>query len=217
MAGKKIGLIRVLTTDDSDLLQAHGAIIEKNIPELKVESRCIPDQPTGVHSEETHRKAVPKILELAKEMEKEGLQGIIISCAGDPGLEESRAVLKIPVLGAGKTLALTALICGDKVGVLSLSGETPVNMKNILGDALVAEESAGAENAVELMEAGKMERVLASCQRLKNRGAEVIVPACTGMSTIGAAQKIIDELNIKVIDPVVSEGIAMWSILKFYT
>ena len=66
-----IGLIRVLTTDDKDLLNLHGKILQDNFP-FVVESRCIPDQSTGVYSKETHLKAVPKVLDLAIKMEKEG-------------------------------------------------------------------------------------------------------------------------------------------------
>lgn len=41
----RVGLIRVLTTDDTQLMQMHGALIEQYFPMLQVESRCIPDQP----------------------------------------------------------------------------------------------------------------------------------------------------------------------------
>jgi Asp/Glu/hydantoin racemase len=39
-----------------------------------VVSRCIPDQPEGIHDGETERIAVPKVLALAKEMEREGME-----------------------------------------------------------------------------------------------------------------------------------------------
>lgn len=217
MTGKqhRIGLIRVLTTDDPDLLNAHGKLIENSIPGLVVISKCIPDQEKGIYSLETHRKAVPKILHMAKEMEKEGLAGVLISCAGDPGLAESKKALKIPVVGAGKALALTALMWGDKVGVLNLTEETPINIKEVLGKTLAAEESVDAENTVELMQPGEMKKVINSCLLLRDRGTEVIALACTGMSTIGASVEIKKHLGLKVIDPVIAEGIAMWSILNY--
>ena len=51
-------------------------------------SRCIPDQPEGVHDETSETVAIPKIRKLAKEFEKQGVDGVIISCCGDPGLCE---------------------------------------------------------------------------------------------------------------------------------
>ena len=49
----KVGLIRVLTTDDEELLQCHGRLIQQYFPMLEVQSRCIADQPEGIHDDET--------------------------------------------------------------------------------------------------------------------------------------------------------------------
>ena len=49
----KVGLIRVLTTEDEELLQLHGKLIESYFPMFQVVSRCIPDQPEGIHDDET--------------------------------------------------------------------------------------------------------------------------------------------------------------------
>ena len=40
-----VGLIRVLTVQDKELLNTHGKIIEKAFPELKIVSKCIENQP----------------------------------------------------------------------------------------------------------------------------------------------------------------------------
>ena len=53
----RIGLIRVLTTEDAQLLQTHGRLIMERFPSLQVTSRCIPDHPSGVHNEATERSA----------------------------------------------------------------------------------------------------------------------------------------------------------------
>jgi len=209
-----IGLIRVLTTEDEEVLNAHGKILENNFP-FRVESRCIPDQYTGVHSEETHRKAVPKVVKLAVDMEKKGKDGVIISCAGDPGLEEARAELQIPVVGAGAAVASIALGYSRKVGVLNLTESTPEAIKDILGKHLLAEETVEAENTLDLMKPEGMQSMLECSLKLKKAGAEVIALACTGMSTMNAAGKIREKVGIPVIDPVVAEGMIMLSLLKF--
>ena len=97
----KVGLIRVLTTEDEELLQLHGKLIESYFPMFQVVSRCIPDQPEGIHDDETFAVGVPKVVNLAVELWKEGCQAIIISCAGDPGVPEARQAVPIPVIGAG--------------------------------------------------------------------------------------------------------------------
>ena len=47
----RVGLIRVLTTDDQRLLNLHGDILERMYPQLRVTSRCIPGHPEGVRAE----------------------------------------------------------------------------------------------------------------------------------------------------------------------
>ena len=51
----KVGLIRVLTTEDQDVLQAHGKVIMENFPGIDVETKCIPDQYEGIHNDENCR------------------------------------------------------------------------------------------------------------------------------------------------------------------
>ena len=68
----RVGLIRVLTTDDTQLMQMHGALIEQYFPMLQVESRCIPDQPEGIHDDQTMALGAPKVVAMAKEMWQEG-------------------------------------------------------------------------------------------------------------------------------------------------
>ena len=46
----KVGLIRVLTTEDEEVLQSHGKQIMEYFPELEVVTKCIPDQYEGIHT-----------------------------------------------------------------------------------------------------------------------------------------------------------------------
>ena len=78
-----IGLIRVWTSNDPEVVNFHGRVIEERYG-VPVLSRAIPDQPHGIHDEETERVAVPKIVELGVQLEREGCRAILVSCAGDP-------------------------------------------------------------------------------------------------------------------------------------
>lgn len=54
-----IGIIRVITTDDADILNEHGKLIESKYG-VQTVSACIPDQPYGICDEVTERQAVRK-------------------------------------------------------------------------------------------------------------------------------------------------------------
>ena len=75
----KVGLIRVLTTEDEEVLQSHGKQIMEYFPELEVVTKCIPDQYEGIHSPELGEIALPKIVETARSFTDVDM--IIVSCA----------------------------------------------------------------------------------------------------------------------------------------
>lgn len=101
------GVIRVLTTQDPELLAAHGRILEQEYG-LSTVNRCIPDQPKGIYDDESERIAIPKIIRLARELASEGVDAIVVSCAADPAVADLRSELQIPVIGAGSALAAVA-------------------------------------------------------------------------------------------------------------
>jgi Asp/Glu/hydantoin racemase len=209
-----IGIIRVLTTDDEEVLNRHGRLLEGHYG-FETLNRCIPDQPTGIHDDRTEAVAIPKIVALARELEDEGADALLISCAADPALAETRRAVRIPVLGAGSAGASTALALGERVGVLSITDHVPSAMAKVLGDRVVAlERPDGVTNTTHLMEPGGVERSLDAAERLVDAGADTIVFACTGYVTIGMAPRIQRALNVPTVDPVLAGGLMLSYVLK---
>ena len=208
----KIGLIRVISFEDEKLIELHGRLIEKYFPSLQLISRCINNQPKGIYNEETKKIAIPKIVELGSQIEEEEkVKAIIVSCADDPGVKELRMLLKIPVIGAGSSVAALALSYSTKVGTLGITEQTPEIMQEILGDHLLAEaRPVGVKTTLDLMTDKGMENAFKSVKYLKEKGAEVIALACTGYSTIGIANDLEKEVGIPVLDAVIAAGLFAW-------
>ena len=207
----KIGVIRVLTTDNEDILNAHGRLIEKQFPDLTVDSRCIDDQPEGIYNEATCAVAVPKILRLGREMAQEGVKAIIVSCADDPGVEALRNAVDIPVIGAGSSCAGLSLCFGMRIGTLGIRESAPETMKEILGKHLIAERRPdGVRTTLDLLTEDGQKKAIDAVENLKEIGAEAIALACTGYSTIGIAKTLAKAVGIPVIDAVVASGMAAW-------
>lgn len=205
---KRIGLIRVLTTCDNELLNAHGRRIERYVGNLAVVSRCIPDHPDGVHDARTYRTAVPHVVRLAREFYNEGFDAVIVSCAEDPGVEEARSELPIPVIGAGRSMAVIALGLGARIGVIGIGDGVPEPVKEVLGSRIVAYvKPRGVEDTLDLLEEGGLAAATEAGLHLKSLGAEVIGLACTGLSTIDAAGPIAAATGLAVVDPVIAEGL----------
>lgn len=204
-----LAVIRVLTTTDEELLSAHGRIIFEKY-KIPTRNYCIWDQPKGIYNDETERIAIPKIAELAAQVGSEA-QAIVISCAADPGLKEVRAQVKVPVIGAGSAAAAVALALGGRVGVLNLTADTPPAVASLLGSRMVGEaRPKEVENTTDLMTPSGKARAMDAARGLVKKGAEAIVLACTGYSTIGLAGEIRAEMGVSVVDPVEAAGLMAW-------
>lgn len=203
-----LGMIRVITLQDEPAIHRHGLLIEERYG-LRVLSRCIPDQPQGVFDAETEAASVPKILALAQELERSGCSAVGISCAADPALDEARAAVRIPVLGAGSCAAHLALTSARRVGVLTILHEIPPRITDILGSACIGmDRPDGVTTTLDLNTPAGRAGALAGAARLVERGAEAIVLACTGFATIGLAAELEQKLGVRAFDPILALGAA---------
>lgn len=206
----KVGVIRVISIEDYEKLSLHGRIIERAFPQVKTVNKCIKNQPQGIYDEATEREAIPKILSLAEEMVKvDGVDGILISCAGDPGLEEVRRRVSVPVVGAGSATASIALTISDRVGVLGITDEAPKPYLRILGSHMVGyAKPYGVKTTLDISK--DLNAVISAAEYLKNLGAGVIALACTGYSTLGLAPMIQEQVGVPVVDPLLASASVMY-------
>lgn len=201
---RRIGVIRVLTTDDDQLLTAHGRAIEAVLPGVTTISRCIPDQPDGVHDERTHAASVPKVARLAAELSDQ-VDGIVLSCAADPGLIESRRTAPVPIVGAGSAAAAASLAFGSRVGVITLTSNVPAAVADLLADRLIAfRQPDGVQQTRDLLTDDGRTATEQSAAELVAADVDVLLLACTGMTTIGLPGRLRDRFGLPVVDPVLA-------------
>ena len=95
-----IGLIRVVSGLTEAQLQTHAESIRHLLVD-DIVTRAIADQPSGIHDDATFARAVPKIIEVGQRLVADGARLLIVSCAADPAVGELRALVDVPVVGAG--------------------------------------------------------------------------------------------------------------------
>jgi len=143
------------------------------------------------------------------------VKAIIVSCADDPGVKELRKLLKIPVIGAGSSVAALSLSYGDKIGTFGITEQAPPIMREILGKYLVAEiKLEGIKTTLDLMTDEGKRNAFKSIKYLKEKRAEVIALVCTGYSTVGIAQDLEKEVGIPVLDAVIAAGLFVWHFIR---
>jgi allantoin racemase len=203
---RTVGIIRVVTTDDQEFLEAHGRILEAELG-VRTVTRAIPDQPRGVHDDETFTAASSKVPILTVKLASE-VDAILISCAADPGLADARERCSVPVIGAGSAAAAVALALGARVGVLDLTPSSPLSVTSVLGDRLVLSiQPDGVRETRDLLSPEGFQACLKGGDELVAAGAEVVMLACTGMTTIGLAEPLRNRLGIPVVDAVRTGGL----------
>ena len=139
---------------------------------------------------------------------KEGYDGIIIYCYGDPALRAAKEAVEIPVVGLGEASAIFALLLGHKFGILTAgppeSDAGAYLMDNLkmyeLDHKCVGVLSIGVP-VVNLKEGNDKERssVIEFGRGLIEKGADVIILGCG--SILGVAEAASCELGIPVIIP----------------
>jgi Asp/Glu/hydantoin racemase len=201
-----IGLVRVLSTDDENVLQTHARVIEPLVRD-RVVTRAIPDQPHGIHDDATLAAAAPKVVAVAQDLVRDGAARIIVSCAADPAVEELRDLLPVPVIGAGSAAAAVARSYATRVGVLGITEIVPSCVTDLLGDAFVgAAVPDGVSRTTDLMTPRGREAALDAARQLVDDGAQCVLFACTGLTTIGLADPITEATGVPVIDAVLAAG-----------
>ena len=204
----RVGLVRVSTLKDDDLINAHARILTDNFPNIDVVSQCIPDQPLGIYNEDTETMAVSKIVTLAEELQERGVDIVLISCAADPAVAECRKRLKTLVIGAGSAAASLAVALSSKIGVIRITDEVPNVIKEILGKSMLVDiKPRNIVCTLDLLTSSGRKSVMEAAEYLKARGCDTVIPACTGMSTSGIAKDIEMVHGLRVIDPVIASGV----------
>jgi allantoin racemase len=199
------GIIRVLTTNDDAVLLEHGRLIKAQYGIDSV-TRCIPDQPTGIFDADTEARAVPKIVELGRQMEADGARALFLSCAADPGLADLRPAVTIPVVSAGSASARVAALLGLPVAVLGIGAHAPQPFRALLGEDIPYARPEGVTKTNDLLTPEGKRAALDAAQRLHEQGAKVIAFSCTGFSTIGLAAQIREHIGCVAVDAVAAAG-----------
>jgi len=166
---------------------------------------CLEKGPSFIETEEHEKLAVPDLLRVVKNGEKQGYSAIIINCFGNPGLEEVKKIVKIPVVGAGEASFLKAKESKKRFSVITTVEEAVVrvrrNARKYGAEQFLASIRFLGIHVPEFAQKQRLRRALLKEgeKALKEDRAEIIVLGCTAM--VGNAEWLSKKLGVPVIDP----------------
>ncbi|MEV0251729.1 aspartate/glutamate racemase family protein [Nocardia sp. NPDC050712] len=173
--------------------------------------------PASIESHYDEALSVPGILAAIAAGEREGVDGYVIACFGDPGLDAARELARGPVIGIAEAAMRTATQLGRSFSVVTTLGRTVGRAADLVHHYGLQRFCRGI-HACELPvlaldddpDARKI--VTEACRSaLEADGADAIVLGCAGMADLCA--HIRAELGVPVVDGVAAATLTVQSLL----
>jgi len=151
----------------------------------------------------------PYVIELAKQTEKEGFDGIFVTDFDFCGVEQSRENVNIPVIGGFRPSALMAISLSLKVGLITILGSVTAMQEQHFRNFGILENLAciiPIDVPVKKLSNKKIviKKVHEKAKEAIQQGAQSIILGCTGFIDIAQpVSKLLkaDGYNIPVVDP----------------
>ena len=163
--------------------------------------------PASIESHYDEALSVPGLLQEIAAGEREGFDGYVIACFGDPGLKAARELARGPVIGIAEAAMHVASMVGTRFSVVTTLARTigqAEHLAQVYGmDRFCARVRACEIAVLDLEEpgSGARERIVAECRRaLDEDGSDAIVLGCAGMADLCA--HLSGVLGVPVIDGV---------------
>lgn len=134
------------------------------------------------------RLADIQIVENAITAERQGYDAVAVSCFLDPGLEEARSMVSIPVVSSCETALLVASTVARSFGLITLSEAMAAHLRRLVDDygfrervkAITALDPSMNEHELDAAFAGSpafVERFSRQASVLLGQGVDLIIPA----------------------------------------
>lgn len=163
--------------------------------------------PVSIESHYDEALAVPGLLAEIASGERDGFDGYLIACFGDPGLLAARELARGPVVGIAEAAMHMASFIGRRFSVVTTLGRTIGQAKHLAEaygmERFCANVRACELSVLELEEpgSGARERIVEECRRaLAEDGSDVLVLGCAGMTDL--CEHISRTLGVPVVDGV---------------
>lgn len=198
----KLGLGEAEMHRRCEVLRQHA------FPGTEVEITYAESGPPSIESIYEKYVASTGVIEKVMQAEKDGYDGVIVGCFGDPGLEGAREVATIPVVGPGESSMHLAAMLGYRFSIIiptaSLAASTISQVRN--SRMLESFASARASNVSVLdinrdPRAAEKKAIEAGWLAVEADGADCLLLGCMSLAFAGVDKPLAKALGIPVINP----------------
>jgi allantoin racemase len=203
--------IRVLNTVVRGVLDDEILPPVPSFVELEVD--WLDEGPSSIECRVDDALCVPAVLERVKAAAGEDVDGIVLNCFMDPGLEAARELVHIPVAGPSQSAMALATTLGQTFSVvLPAAAGAPIvadQAARYVGRERLASVRSVETPVAELGDRGRLvERLVAQADAaIAVDNAHVVILGCTGMSSVttAVARELYErDHDVPVVDPTVA-------------
>lgn len=196
-----------LIAESARSVAAPGTVIEAVNPEMG---------PASIESHYDEALAVPGLLAEIARGEAEGVDGYVIACFGDPGLDAARELARGPVIGIAEAAMQAASHLGRSFSVVTSLARTAGRAEDLAERYGMQRFCAGvhaAEIAVLELEDPKARKVIAEACReaVAHDGSDAVVLGCAGMADL--CEYLTEEAGVPVVDGVAAATLTVQSLV----
>lgn len=179
-------------------------------PETTVDAVSLKRGTASIESEYDEALAAPGILDRTAEAKVDGVDGVFVTCFGDPGVHAAREIIDVPVVGGYEPAMLTAMSLGEKIGIVTVLPNV-LPMLHGLSRRYGIDNRVGAIRVIDLPVLGLEDRQTMvdrlyeqSLDAIESNDADALVLGCTGM--LGVVRELMNKLTeaghrVPVVDP----------------
>ncbi len=166
--------------------------------------------PRSIESSYEEYLSVPETVKKAVQAEKDGYDGIILGCFGDPGLEALREMVRVPVVGPGETAMQVASLLGRRFSIVTVLDSVVPSLERLAGRMGLAGKLASVRAinipvlALQKDKALTTNRMIEESRKaILEERADVIVWGCMSMAFMEVSERKPESLGVPVVNPAI--------------
>jgi allantoin racemase len=129
-----------------ELTRRQAVLQRAAFPGTDVEVLDVPEGPSSIESVYEEYLAVPATLEAITKLESQGMDGAIVGCFGDPGVDAARELCRMPVIGPGEAAMLLAASLGHRFSVVTVLDSLAQPLRRVAWSAGVLDKLASVRS-----------------------------------------------------------------------
>lgn len=169
----------------------------------------VPGGPASIESAYEEYLSVPGAIDRLIEAEREGFDGVVLGCFGDPGIDAMREMMNIPVIGPGEASMLLAASLGHRFSIVTVLGSLIPLLERLAWQVGVDRKLASVRTIdIPVLELGSdpeeaLARMVREGERARDQErADVVIMGCMSMAFQNRQDALSARLGIPVVNPV---------------